>query len=150
MRNMGEMKALLLAIRSSWHFHWRWRNKRWAHLRHLWQMDQQVTLLDGKSCFSYHSRVGRAPVVILGTLLQFAAFVVIFFNLPDEAPMGETYDKAIIDPPIEWLAILCSLMLGVGDACYNTQTISLVGMHNFTAYMRNHCIFVLAGRRLSR
>ena len=26
-----------------------------------------------------------------------------------------------------WLAITCSLLLGIGDACYNTQLMSILG-----------------------
>ncbi len=74
------------------------------------------------------NRIGRFPVVTLGTILQFIAFVLIILNIPNDAYKGGTYDAALgFDPPSEALALVCSFMLGFGDACYNTQTMSLLG-----------------------
>jgi ABC-type transport system involved in cytochrome c biogenesis permease component len=64
---------------------------------------------------------------LLGTVLQFTAFILIALNIPNDAPFGDTNDVSVIDPPIVWLALVCSFMLGLGDACYNTQTLSLLG-----------------------
>ncbi len=73
------------------------------------------------------NKIGRYPVVVLGTVLQFVAFVGIFLNIPNDAPLGTTQDTGYLDPPIVGIAISCSVLLGIGDACYNTQTMSLLG-----------------------
>lgn len=55
-----------------------------------------------------------------------AAFFLTFLNLPNSAPFGDTEDRAYIASN-EYIAMLCSLLLGFGDACYNTQIFSLLG-----------------------
>lgn len=69
---------------------------------------------------------GRDPIVILGFVLHIISFFVIFLNIPNKAPFGETSDKAFITSNTI-LAILCSFFLGFGDACYNTQIFSMLG-----------------------
>ena len=75
------------------------------------------------------NRLGRYPVVVLGTFLQFVAFVCVFINIPNNAPTVEdvTFDNAILIPSNTGLAIFSSIILGFGDACYNTQVLSLLG-----------------------
>lgn len=48
-------------------------------------------------------------------------------NIPDAAPFGDTDEVAFIKPPIAAIAILCSFLLGLGDACFNTQIYSMLG-----------------------
>lgn len=69
---------------------------------------------------------GRDPIVILGFVLHIISFFVIFLNIPNKAPFGETSDGAFITSNAI-LAILCSFLLGFGDACYNTQIFSMLG-----------------------
>lgn len=78
---------------------------------------------------SIHYRFGRWPVVVLGTVLQFTAFVLVFLNIPPMAPVDglDAEEPAIINPSSVPMAIVSSLLLGFGDACYNTQTLSLLG-----------------------
>ncbi|TRY62646.1 hypothetical protein TCAL_11960 [Tigriopus californicus] len=73
------------------------------------------------------NKVGRFPVVILGTVLQFTSFILMIFNIPNDAPFGDTDSLAIMVPSNKGVALFCSFMLGFGDACYNTQTMSLLG-----------------------
>lgn len=78
---------------------------------------------------SKSNRVGRNPVVLLGTLVHFLAFYLIFLNLPGDAPIapvGGTNSSAYIRPSKE-IAILCSFLLGLGDSCFNTQLLSILG-----------------------
>ncbi|XP_054283859.1 UNC93-like protein MFSD11 isoform X3 [Macrosteles quadrilineatus] len=72
------------------------------------------------------NRWGRDPIVILGFIIHVVAFFSIYLNLPNTSPFGETVDKAHIQSSA-FLAILGSLMLGLGDSCFNTQILSILG-----------------------
>ncbi|KAF7270621.1 hypothetical protein GWI33_016417 [Rhynchophorus ferrugineus] len=71
-------------------------------------------------------RWGRDPIVIGGFVIHVLSFFIIFLNLPNQSPIGETNDTAFITSNA-YLAILCSFLLGFGDACYNTQIYSILG-----------------------
>uniref|UniRef100_A0A1A9WHT8 UNC93-like protein MFSD11 n=1 Tax=Glossina brevipalpis TaxID=37001 RepID=A0A1A9WHT8_9MUSC len=71
-------------------------------------------------------RFGRDPVVITAYVIHLTAFALIYLNLPDNAPFKETEDVSYIDPPKIWLALLCALLLGLGDGSYNTQIYSML------------------------
>lgn len=72
-------------------------------------------------------RFGRDLIVIAGMALHLISFALIFANLPDEAPFGDTTAIAYLNPPSRTLALLCSVLLGFGDACFNTQIYSMLG-----------------------
>ncbi|XP_066138123.1 UNC93-like protein MFSD11 [Euwallacea fornicatus] len=69
---------------------------------------------------------GRDPIVILGFILHVVSFFVIFLNIPNNAPFKDTPDQAFITSNAV-LAIMCSFLLGFGDACFNTQIFSMLG-----------------------
>lgn len=73
------------------------------------------------------SRFGRDPIVILGFIIHIVAFFLIFLNIPDLAPLGETSTVSYLNPPREWIALICAFLLGLGDACFNTQIYSMLG-----------------------
>ena len=73
------------------------------------------------------TRFGRHYPVILGFVVHIGACLIAFLNLPANAPMGETDDEAYIKPSNSYLAIFGSFLLGLGDACYNTQIFSMIG-----------------------
>ncbi|NXU86463.1 MFS11 protein, partial [Xiphorhynchus elegans] len=78
---------------------------------------------------SKKSRFGRNPIVMLGILVHFIAFYLIFFNMPNDAPiapMEGTNQVAYMSPSKE-VAMLCSFLLGLGDSCFNTQLLSILG-----------------------
>uniref|UniRef100_A0A6G1R8H2 UNC93-like protein MFSD11 n=1 Tax=Hypotaenidia okinawae TaxID=2861861 RepID=A0A6G1R8H2_9GRUI len=78
---------------------------------------------------SKNNRFGRNPVVMLGIVVHFIAFYLIFFNMPNDAPiapMEGTDDIAYMIPSKE-VAIFCSFLLGLGDSCFNTQLLSILG-----------------------
>ncbi|NWV01633.1 MFS11 protein, partial [Upupa epops] len=78
---------------------------------------------------SKNSRFGRNPVVMLGIIVHFIAFYLIFFNMPNNAsiaPMEGTDDVAYMVPSKE-VAVFCSFLLGLGDSCFNTQLLSILG-----------------------
>uniref|UniRef100_A0A5F9DS55 UNC93-like protein MFSD11 n=1 Tax=Oryctolagus cuniculus TaxID=9986 RepID=A0A5F9DS55_RABIT len=78
---------------------------------------------------SKNSRFGRNPVVLLGVLVHFVAFYLIFLNMPADAPIAPaegTSSSAYIRSSKE-VAILCSFLLGLGDSCFNTQLLSILG-----------------------
>ncbi|ODN05433.1 UNC93-like protein MFSD11 [Orchesella cincta] len=70
---------------------------------------------------------GRDPIVLLGFLCHTVAFYMIFINLPDASPLGSTGGLSYIKPPSAVIAMICSFLLGFGDACYNTQIYSILG-----------------------
>ncbi|XP_077293779.1 UNC93-like protein MFSD11 [Arctopsyche grandis] len=72
------------------------------------------------------ARWGRDPIVITGYLIHVLSFFLIFLNLPNDAPFGETDEKSYMEPSA-YVAMLCSFLLGFGDACYNTQIYSTLG-----------------------
>ncbi|XP_073166588.1 UNC93-like protein MFSD11 isoform X2 [Lepidochelys kempii] len=75
------------------------------------------------------NRFGRNPVVMLGIVVHFLAFYLIFYNIPNDAPIASfkgTDNSAYMNPSKE-LAILCSFLLGLGDSCFNTQLLSILG-----------------------
>ncbi|XP_029176269.1 UNC93-like protein MFSD11 [Nylanderia fulva] len=70
---------------------------------------------------------GGWPVVITGLCVHLFAFISIFLNLPNDASFMDTDHVGFITPsPI--LAMAGSLALGFGDACFNTQLYSLLGI----------------------
>ncbi|XP_038211682.1 UNC93-like protein MFSD11 [Zerene cesonia] len=72
------------------------------------------------------TRWGRDPIVIMGYFIHMTSFFLIFINLPNVAPFGDTMDTSYINPS-PYLAMFCSFLLGFGDACYNTQIYSILG-----------------------
>ncbi|XP_020821614.1 UNC93-like protein MFSD11 [Phascolarctos cinereus] len=78
---------------------------------------------------SKNSRFGRNPVVLLGIFVHFVAFYLIFLNIPSDAPVAPlegTDSNAYISSSKE-IALFCSFLLGLGDSCFNTQLISILG-----------------------
>lgn len=73
------------------------------------------------------ARYGRDPVVIVGGVLHLASYFLIYLNLPNAAPFGNTDAVSYIQPPSAVAAMACSFLLGLGDACFNTQCYSMLG-----------------------
>ncbi|RZF42182.1 hypothetical protein LSTR_LSTR004331 [Laodelphax striatellus] len=69
----------------------------------------------------------RIGIIILGLMMQFCAFIIIFLNLPNNSVFGETSFNTIIEPSAV-LAMLCSFLLGLGDSCLNTQNYSIIAV----------------------
>ncbi|NXP27598.1 MFS11 protein, partial [Scytalopus superciliaris] len=78
---------------------------------------------------SKNSRFGRNPIVMLGILVHFIAFYLIFFNMPNDAPIApmEGTNQVAYMIPSKEVAMLCSFLLGLGDSCFNTQLLSILG-----------------------
>lgn len=75
------------------------------------------------------NRFGRNPVVLLGLITHFVAFYLIFLNIARDAPIAPeagTDLQAFIAPSVG-VALLCSFLLGLGDSCFNTQLLSIIG-----------------------
>uniref|UniRef100_A0A672S8I9 UNC93-like protein MFSD11 n=1 Tax=Sinocyclocheilus grahami TaxID=75366 RepID=A0A672S8I9_SINGR len=69
------------------------------------------------------------PVVFLGLFTHIVAFFLIFLNIASDAPVAPeegTQMQAFIQPSVT-VALICSFLLGLGDSCFNTQLISIVG-----------------------
>lgn len=75
------------------------------------------------------NRFGRNPVVLLGLITHYVAFYLIFLNIASDAPIAPeegTDLQAFITPSVA-VAMLCSFLLGLGDSCFNTQLLSIIG-----------------------
>uniref|UniRef100_A0A3Q0RNT0 Major facilitator superfamily domain containing 11 n=1 Tax=Amphilophus citrinellus TaxID=61819 RepID=A0A3Q0RNT0_AMPCI len=74
-------------------------------------------------------RFGRNPVVLLGLGTHIVAFFLIFLNIAADAPLApeEGTDRQAYITPSVGVALLCSFLLGLGDSCFNTQLLSIVG-----------------------
>lgn len=103
----------------------------------------------GKKTVKY----GRDPIILMGGVLHFVAFFLIFLNLPSDAPIAKdgTMNTGYITP-ISELAIACGFLLGFCDACYNTQCISLIGVtypnnsaEAFAVFKFMQCLAAAAG-----
>ncbi|KAH8420785.1 hypothetical protein KR222_005117 [Zaprionus bogoriensis] len=73
------------------------------------------------------TRFGRDPIVIAGYILHMAAYFMTYINLPNSAPFKDTTDISYLDPPSASMALVCAFLLGLGDACINTQVYSMLG-----------------------
>ncbi|XP_048410877.1 UNC93-like protein MFSD11 isoform X2 [Stegostoma tigrinum] len=73
--------------------------------------------------------IGRNPVVLLGLLCHVIAFYLIFLNVPGDSPLvsDEGTDRVSYLIPSKIIAMVCSFLLGLGDSCFNTQLLSIVG-----------------------
>ncbi|KAL3285308.1 hypothetical protein HHI36_019417 [Cryptolaemus montrouzieri] len=75
---------------------------------------------------AYNSKSRRSAIVIFGCVLFILAQILIFINLPNEAPFGDTDDFSIIEPSAV-LVIGSAFMLGLADTCFNTQIMAALG-----------------------
>jgi len=71
------------------------------------------------------NRRGRDPVILTGYVLHTFAYFLCFLFLPHLSPFGETEDASYVSPRLEVLLLIATLM-GMGDACLNTQIISIL------------------------
>jgi len=69
---------------------------------------------------------GRHPIIILGFVLSMVAYILMFINIPNEAPIDETTKVGFIEPS-KGLALATSFILGFSDSCFMTQVTSMLG-----------------------
>ncbi|XP_048575667.1 UNC93-like protein MFSD11 isoform X2 [Nematostella vectensis] len=77
------------------------------------------------------NRFGRDPIVLFGLFIHWVAFILIFLNIPSDAPTGGTMKVAYLHAPNQYVVLLCGFLLGLGDSSYNTQIYSLLGSTYF-------------------
>ena len=90
--------------------------------------------------------IGKSPRIIFAFVLHIISFLITFINVPFDSTFGysncesfvpiwieiiihlfrETSEDAIIDPNAG-LAMLVSFLVGIADACYNTQIYVILG-----------------------
>ena len=63
----------------------------------------------------------------MGCSAHILALVVAFLDFPFKSTMEHANEAAYIDPPSPYLAFLGSFLLGLGDAFFNTQIMSILG-----------------------
>ena len=56
------------------------------------------------------------------------AMVIAYLDFPFKSPMEDSNEAPYLDPPSPYLAIAGSFLLGLGDAFFNTQIISITGI----------------------
>jgi len=69
---------------------------------------------------------GRHPILLLGCLLTLVSYVLMFINLPADAPDDNTAESGFIQANTP-MALITSFLLGLGDACFNTQVTAILG-----------------------
>lgn len=67
------------------------------------------------------TRLGRVPIFVAGYVLHIISCTLTYFNIPADAPFGDTESTSIFNPPLVWVALVCATIFGLGDACMNTQ-----------------------------
>ncbi|OQV20207.1 UNC93-like protein MFSD11 [Hypsibius exemplaris] len=76
----------------------------------------------------FSQKRGRDPALITGMLTHLLAYYLIFLNIPGNATLGHTNDAPYIgSSPSPALAMLCSALLGFGDAAWINQLCALLG-----------------------
>ncbi|XP_033209483.1 UNC93-like protein MFSD11 [Belonocnema kinseyi] len=68
----------------------------------------------------------RWIVLVIGSITHAFCYLTILINLPNNSPFTDTDDIGFISPSVA-LAMVGAIALGFGDACLNTQIISLLG-----------------------
>uniref|UniRef100_A0A183BPW8 UNC93-like protein MFSD11 n=1 Tax=Globodera pallida TaxID=36090 RepID=A0A183BPW8_GLOPA len=74
---------------------------------------------------SFWSRTKRSRLVFVGMLLHLVAFALTFLILPNETPLGQTNETALIRPSVV-IALFCGFLLSFGDAFWTTQIFSFL------------------------
>ncbi|XP_075212866.1 UNC93-like protein MFSD11 isoform X2 [Lycorma delicatula] len=67
----------------------------------------------------------RRIIITSGIMAHLLSFGLVYINIPSSAVFGNTSDEAIVKSNI-YLALFCSLLLGFGDGCLNTQNFSII------------------------
>ena len=73
------------------------------------------------------NRRGRYIVIVLGVLTHLTSYLLSWLHLPHLAPLGDTDTAPLLGvQPTMWSVLVMALLMGLGDAAFNTQIISLV------------------------
>ncbi|CAG9837659.1 unnamed protein product [Diabrotica balteata] len=70
--------------------------------------------------------LGRKVLIVTGCSVHGLSFILIFINLPDNSPNGDTNDAAIIESNT-FLAMFCAFLLGLGDCIIGNVVFSILG-----------------------
>lgn len=76
---------------------------------------------------SKFSGLSRSTVIIISFLINIVAYGLIFVNLPNDSPFGDSYSKSFIKPN-QYLAVFCGFLLGLGDSGFTTQIYNIIGV----------------------
>ncbi|XP_008477199.1 UNC93-like protein MFSD11 isoform X1 [Diaphorina citri] len=69
---------------------------------------------------------GLSLIMLTGIVSNVFSYAMTYINIPDVAAFGNTWDSSLI-PPNEYLAVLCSFLMGLGDCCVHTELYSILG-----------------------
>uniref|UniRef100_A0A1B0DDM5 UNC93-like protein MFSD11 n=1 Tax=Phlebotomus papatasi TaxID=29031 RepID=A0A1B0DDM5_PHLPP len=84
-------------------------------------------VVGGIACGVAGGRWRRDVIVFFGYVVHGIAFAAALINLPDSAVFGDTEALSLLVPPSATVALLAAFLLGLGDACFNTQIIAMLG-----------------------
>uniref|UniRef100_A0A7G3ANV6 UNC93-like protein MFSD11 n=1 Tax=Lutzomyia longipalpis TaxID=7200 RepID=A0A7G3ANV6_LUTLO len=84
-------------------------------------------VVGGIACGLAGTKLRRDAILFGGYIFHAIAFATILINLPDAAVFGETDATSLLNPPSAALALVAAFLLGLGDACFNTQIVALLG-----------------------
>ena len=65
---------------------------------------------------------GRSLVILTGLATHLISFTLSFLHLPHLSPFGETDQASILSPNMVTVLIM-ALLMGLGDAAFNTQVV---------------------------
>ncbi|KAG8322780.1 polyubiquitinated misfolded protein transport [Homalodisca vitripennis] len=104
--------------------------------------------LGGAGQFMWSNRIHkitycRSWLMLLAFISGCSAYIIVFFNIPDKAVFGNTYDHATIESS-KCLAVLCSFLLGLGDSLLNTQNFSILAVLHPDSSSQTTAIYMLS------
>lgn len=68
----------------------------------------------------------RECIFLLGTLIGLVAYALVYFNLPPDSPLVPRAETDALMMPRIWIAMVAAGLLGLADACYNTQVLAML------------------------
>ncbi|XP_055329538.1 UNC93-like protein MFSD11 [Paramacrobiotus metropolitanus] len=75
---------------------------------------------------AWSNRKGRDVFLVLGLMVHLSAFYLIFLNMPPLSPLQMTNELSYIGPN-PYVAMLCTALIGFGDAIWNNQLMAYLG-----------------------
>lgn len=83
---------------------------------------------------------GKYPIIIFGLIVHITSFICIYINLPETSLRECSLPVGIIPSNFD-LAMVCSFLLGFGDACFVTQTYGIISDAFKHKVQQSHAVY---------